>query len=186
MTHCGLAAKKDDAAQQSKRGATLMANVTMPDRYSITSSAVASSVSGMVRPRALAVLRLIASVNLVACTTGRSAGLAPLICDEAQEIVDDGLVLVGDGPDPRRQREHDVEVRDAQQFGLALLQPCARLRALALGTMPIAARVVGDVDIRDLQSPRSFRGTRVRAAQWLRPAILLALLPVRGGHSTRL
>jgi hypothetical protein len=56
-----------------------------------------------------------------------------------QEIVDDGLVLVGDGSDPRRHREHDVEVRDAQQFGLALLQPCARLRALALGTMPIAA-----------------------------------------------
>src|SRR5271170_5566052 len=41
-------------------------------------------------------------------------------------------------PAPRRQREHDVEVRDGQQFGLALLQPCARLRPLALGAMPIA------------------------------------------------
>ena len=33
-----------------------------------------------------------------------------------QEIVDDGLVLVGDGGNPRRQRENDVEVRDVQQF----------------------------------------------------------------------
>ena len=36
-----------------------------------------------------------------------------------QEIVDDGLVLVADGGDPRRQREHDVEVRNGQQLGLA-------------------------------------------------------------------
>ena len=33
-----------------------------------------------------------------------------------QEIVDDGLVVVGDGPDPPWQCEHDVEVRDVQQF----------------------------------------------------------------------
>ena len=33
-----------------------------------------------------------------------------------QEIVDDGLVLIGDGGNPRRQREYDVEVRDVQQF----------------------------------------------------------------------
>ena len=32
----------------------------------------------MVRPRALAVLRLMTSANLVGCSTGRSAGLAPL------------------------------------------------------------------------------------------------------------
>src|SRR6516165_4544941 len=44
----------------------------------ITSSAVASSVSGMVRPRALAVLRLITNSNLVDCCTGRSAGFSPL------------------------------------------------------------------------------------------------------------
>ena len=49
-----------------------------PHHHWITSSAVANSVSGMVRPRALAVLRLMTSSNLVACTTGRSAGLAPL------------------------------------------------------------------------------------------------------------
>ena len=33
-----------------------------------------------------------------------------------QEIVDDGLVLIGDGCNLRRQREHDVEVKDVQQF----------------------------------------------------------------------
>src|SRR5262249_14492877 len=46
--------------------------------HSITSSAVASSVLGTVRPRAFAVLRLITSSNLVGSWTGRSAGLSPL------------------------------------------------------------------------------------------------------------
>ena len=45
--------------------------------YSMTSSAVASSVGGTVRPSALAVLRLIASSNFVGCTTGKSAGFSP-------------------------------------------------------------------------------------------------------------
>jgi hypothetical protein len=46
--------------------------------YSITSSAVASSLSGIWRPSAFAVLRLITNSNLVDWMTGRSAGLAPL------------------------------------------------------------------------------------------------------------
>src|SRR6516225_5612975 len=46
--------------------------------HSITSSARASSVGGTSRPSALAVLRLITSSNRVGCTTGSSAGLAPL------------------------------------------------------------------------------------------------------------
>src|SRR5262249_31301596 len=46
--------------------------------HSITSSAVIFMISGTVRPSALAVLRLITSSNLVGCTTGRSAGFAPL------------------------------------------------------------------------------------------------------------
>ena len=56
-----------------------------------------------------------------------------------QEVVDHGLVLVGDGADPRRQREHDVEVRHLQQLGLARLQPLTGLAALALGAMAVAA-----------------------------------------------
>src|SRR5712664_1492834 len=46
--------------------------------YSITSSARASNVGGTVRPSAFAVLRLTTISNLVANSTGRSAGLAPL------------------------------------------------------------------------------------------------------------
>ena len=46
--------------------------------YSITSSAWASSVGGTVRPSVLAVLRLTMKSNLVGCSTGKSAGLAPL------------------------------------------------------------------------------------------------------------
>jgi len=46
--------------------------------YWMTSSARPSSDGGMVRPSAFAVLRLITSSNLVDCSKGRSAGLAPL------------------------------------------------------------------------------------------------------------
>ena len=46
--------------------------------HSITSSAICWRWSGTSRPSALAVLRLITSSNLVGCSTGKSAGLAPL------------------------------------------------------------------------------------------------------------
>jgi hypothetical protein len=46
--------------------------------YSITSSARATICVGIVRPSALAVLRLTASSTLVDCWTGRSAGFSPL------------------------------------------------------------------------------------------------------------
>ena len=42
------------------------------------SSARASTDGGIVRPSALAVLRLMTSSNLVGCSTGRSAGLRAL------------------------------------------------------------------------------------------------------------
>ena len=62
----------DDAASSD----ALTADIRQ--RYSITSSARASSAGGTVRPSALAVLRLITSSNLVGCSTGRSEGLVPL------------------------------------------------------------------------------------------------------------
>src|SRR5262245_28653071 len=46
-------------------------------RYSITSSARASSEGGTVRPSIRAVSALITSSNLVACATGMSAGCFP-------------------------------------------------------------------------------------------------------------
>ena len=55
-----------------------------------------------------------------------------------QDAVDCGLVLVGYIGDLSRQREHDVEVRHRQQLFLALGQPLARRRSLALRTVPIA------------------------------------------------
>jgi hypothetical protein len=60
------------------------------DLYSITLSAIASSVGGTSMPSALAVPKLIANMNLVACATGRSAGLAPLrihVSEPARQIV---------------------------------------------------------------------------------------------------
>src|SRR5262245_34974143 len=61
--------RRRPAAQQGDELAT-------PD-HSITSSARASRVWGMVRPRAFAVTRLMIRSNLVGCSTGRSPGFAP-------------------------------------------------------------------------------------------------------------
>src|SRR4051794_29409426 len=61
-----------------------------------------------------------------------------------QEVVDDALVLVGDGADARRHREHDVEIGRLQQLGLACFHPLTRLAALALRAVPITAAIVGD------------------------------------------
>src|SRR5258708_7102180 len=52
--------------------------VTGGGNYSITSSARASNVGGMVRPSAFAVLRLTTSSTLLACTIGKSPGFSPL------------------------------------------------------------------------------------------------------------
>ena len=51
--------------------------------HSITSSAVASSLSGMVTPSAFAVLRFIRSSNVVGSSIGKSPGFAPLNTYEA-------------------------------------------------------------------------------------------------------
>ena len=67
-----------------------------------------------------------------------------LRCRPEQQVVDQRLVVEGDVGDLGGQREHDVEVADRQQVGLALGQPGARRCALALGTVPVAAGVVGD------------------------------------------
>ena len=64
-----------------------------------------------------------------------------------QEAVDPGLVLVGDSAERRRQGEHHVEVGHRQQLGLARLQPGLGRRPLALGAVPVAARVVGDAGV---------------------------------------
>src|ERR1700704_5804908 len=71
-----------------------------------------------------------------------------------QKVVDDGLVLVGDIGDGRRQREHDMEVRHRQQIGFARGQPVLCRRALALRAMPAAATIVRDLGVRALLAAR--------------------------------
>src|SRR5262249_49133299 len=61
--------RSEELSHGSREGATV---------HSITRSARSSTDGGMVRPRAFAVLRLITSSYFVGCSTGRSAGLAPL------------------------------------------------------------------------------------------------------------
>ncbi len=65
-----------------------------------------------------------------------------LRCRAEQQVVDHGLVLIGDRGDLGRQGEDHVVVVDRQQIGLARAEPVLRRRTLALGTMPVAARVV--------------------------------------------
>src|SRR5262245_44008575 len=61
-----------------------------------------------------------------------------------EEIIDYGLVLVGDGADLGGQREDDVKIGDLEQLGLALLHPGKCLTALALWTVTVATAAVGD------------------------------------------
>jgi hypothetical protein len=57
---------------------SLSTTAALRKAYSITSSAVASSLSGTARPSVFAVLRLITSSNLVGNCAGRSLGFSPL------------------------------------------------------------------------------------------------------------
>src|SRR5215831_8546949 len=50
----------------------------LPPSHSITWSARASKIGETSKPKALAVLRLTTNSNLVPCSTGKSAGFAPL------------------------------------------------------------------------------------------------------------
>jgi hypothetical protein len=65
-----------------------------------------------------------------------------------QNVVDHGLVLIGNIGDGHRQREHHVIVRHRQQFGLARSQLFLRCRTLALRAMPVTAGVIGNVRVR--------------------------------------
>ena len=72
-----------------------------------------------------------------------------------QQVVDHRLVLVGDCGDLGRQGEDQVEVADRQQIGLAGGEPVPRRRALALGTMAVAAGVVRRSGVWPQSSQRS-------------------------------
>src|SRR5260370_42661405 len=61
-----------------------------------------------------------------------------------QEIVNDLLVLQGQRSQMTREREDHVHVRSRKKFPATLFQPAVASPCLTLGTVPIAARVVGD------------------------------------------
>ena len=61
-----------------------------------------------------------------------------------QQIVDNGLVLVGDIRDCPRQGEDLMEVLHRQQFSLAGGKPLPRRRALALRTVAVGTTIIRD------------------------------------------
>src|SRR5215471_211802 len=61
----------------SRRAAEKDDEIAPPDRHSITSSARSRKASGIIKPMALAVLRLMTRSNLVGNWTGSSATLVP-------------------------------------------------------------------------------------------------------------
>ena len=63
-----------------------------------------------------------------------------------QHPIDDGLVVIRNRADGRRQCKDHVVVLDGQKIGLTRFEPPARSASLAPWTVPIAARVVGDFD----------------------------------------
>jgi len=65
-----------------------------------------------------------------------------------QDVVDRGLVLIGDIRDGGRQREHHMKLRHRQQIGLARGEPFPGGRALTLRTMAITTAVVGNDRVR--------------------------------------
>ena len=81
-----------------------------------------------------------------------------------QQIVDDGLVLIGDAGDRCRQREHHMEIGHRQQLGFAFGEPLFGGGALTLGAMPVAAGIVGDDGVRTVLAPRHMTAERHCAA----------------------
>ena len=70
-----------------------------------------------------------------------------------QDLVNDFLVIEGDGGDWFRQREDHVKVLHGQQFGDALLDPAFARQTLALGTMPVAAGAIDDARVLAVVAP---------------------------------
>ncbi len=81
-----------------------------------------------------------------------------------QQIVDLAFVLVSNIRNLFGQREDEMEVAHGQQFGFACSQPCLCGTGLALGAVPIAAGVIGDVFVRAALTTRHVTTKRRRAA----------------------
>ena len=80
-----------------------------------------------------------------------------------QDVVDRGLVLIGDVGDQRRQRIDDMKIWHRKQIGLACGQPLGGGSALTLRAMPIAAAIVGDDRVGAVLAARDMAAERHRA-----------------------
>ncbi len=81
-----------------------------------------------------------------------------------QQIIDHAFVLIRDVSDGFWQSENEVEIADGQQFGLACRQPGFGSGGLTFGAMAIAARVVGNVLMGAVFTPRDMTAKRGRTA----------------------
>ena len=81
-----------------------------------------------------------------------------------QQVIDDGLVLIGDVGDRPRQGEDDMEIRHGQEFGLAVGQPFLGSGGLALWAVPVAAGVVRDAQVRAVFAAFDMTAQRRRSA----------------------
>jgi hypothetical protein len=101
-----------------------------------------------------------------ALSAAYDAGLrvSEVVALKVSDVVDHGLVLVGDVGDRGRQREHDMEVRRRQEIGRAVCKPLLRGCTLALRAMPVAAGVIGDRRVRAALAACDVAAERRRAA----------------------
>ena len=86
-----------------------------------------------------------------------------------QQVIEQALLLAGQGAQSLRQGESDHKVRDGQQQGLLFLQPLLPRFVLALGTVAVFAGVVAVAGLGAL-----ITGVHV-AAQGLGPALFNGL-----------
>jgi hypothetical protein len=82
-----------------------------------------------------------------------------------QDGVDDHLVLIGDRPKRRWQREYDVEILNWQQIRLPRFEPFMRGAGLALRAVPVAAAVVGDLAVTAVAAALDVPAKRRRPAR---------------------
>ena len=65
-------------------------------------------------------------------------------CCTKKNVVDDLLVIKGDGGDLFWQREDNVKIGGVEHLGLAVLNPLGANQRLTLTTVPVSAGVVPD------------------------------------------
>src|SRR5438552_3346527 len=94
----------------------------------------------------------------------RSDGEQRLGCRAEQQVVSYRLFLVGDWGDLGRQGEDYMEIADRQQISLARGKPVPCGRALTLGTMAVATRVVGDPAVAAILAALDMAAESSRAA----------------------